>query len=502
MAEYVYEPTKWNEMAGPIQGGRDTYQSKSWNPTSKKWGPWTKDGPAKVWFSEANATNWTESMICKTKDLFYEAKLNECFQKGDEVAIKIHYGEWNRTAILRPEYIAAIVEEVKSCGGNPYVVNDTTLSYHTYNSMAISQYQLEGAIRHGYTDATFGCPVLIADGYSGEDDYRVEIPEGLILKETFIGRAVAEADAMIIIGHARGHSITMYGGVLKQLGIGCQSKRGKYITHLAHWGDPHDAIGWPKFTDKCPGKACKFHQMCDDSCPRNAHHVFEHGKVWYPERCRLCYSCQVTCIFSGMTGITFEENYFPNAMIAHADAALGALKCFDRGKVGFINCAIDVVPECDCFPWAGLAICPDVGILASRDMVALESATLDLIDNAPIIPGSVAQEKGLKPGEDKFKVVNGFSPRIQMAAAEKIGAGTRKYELINYEPVLNPENAMKWQIRKGGVANHRPTTVRLREVFRKHDLTTEVMPFKRGPYNKEWVWENWKEYDPMKGAKA
>lgn len=61
---------------------------------------------------------------------------------------------------------------------------------------------------------------------------------------------------------------------------------------------------------------------------------------------------------------------------------------------------------------------------------------------------------------------------------------------------------MKWQIRKGGVANHRPTTVRLREVFRKHDLTTEVMPFKRGPYNKEWVWENWKEYDPMKGAKA
>ena len=334
MAEYKYEPTKWNEMAGPIQGGRDTYQIKSWNPTNKKWGPWTTDGPAKVWFSEANATNWTESMICKTKDLFYEAKLNECFEKGDEVAIKIHYGEYNRTAILRPEYIAAIVEEVKACGGHPYVVNDTTLSYHTYNSMAISQYQMEGAIRHGYTDATFGCPVLIADGYSGEDDYRVDLPEGLILKETYIGRAIAEADAMIVLAHARGHSITMYGGVLKQLGIGCQSKRGKYITHLAHWGDPHDAIGWPKFTDKCPGKACKFHQMCDDSCPRNAHHVGEHGKVWYPERCRLCYSCQVTCIFSGMTGITFEENYFPNAMIAHADAALGALKCFDEGQGG------------------------------------------------------------------------------------------------------------------------------------------------------------------------
>ena len=82
MAEYVYEPTKWNEMAKPVDGGKNTYQSKSWNPTSKKWGPWTKDGPAPVWFSEANATNWTESMICKTKDLFYEAKLNECIAKG------------------------------------------------------------------------------------------------------------------------------------------------------------------------------------------------------------------------------------------------------------------------------------------------------------------------------------------------------------------------------------------------------------------------------------
>ncbi len=494
MSEMKTEPTKWHELTTPVVGDREHYQKKSWNPVKHTWGPYTQKGPAPVWFADASATNWTESMIAKTKDLFYEAKLNECFEKGDEVAIKIHYGEWNRTAVLRPEYIAAVVEEVRACGGNPYVVNDTTLSYHIFNSMAYSNYQMEGAIRHGYTSATFKCPVIVADGFSGEDDYRVELPEGLILKETYIGRAIAEADAMIVIAHARGHAITMYGGVLKQLGIGCQSKRGKYITHLAHWGDPHDAIGWPKFTDQCPGKACKFHEMCDNSCPRQAHRVLEHGKEWYPERCRLCYSCQVTCIFSGMTGITFEENYFPNAMIAHADAALGALKCFERGKVGFINCAIDVVPECDCFPWANKAICPDVGILASKDLVALEEATLDLIDQAPVSPGSVAEEKGCKVGDDKFRIVNGFSPRITMAAAEKIGLGTRQYELINYEPVLTPENAAKWQIRPG-----QATTVRLRETFHRNDLATEVMPFRRAAYNKEWVWNEWKKFDPFKG---
>jgi hypothetical protein len=191
--------------------------------------------------------------------------------------------------------------------------------------------------------------------------------------------------------------------------------------------------------------------------------------------------------------------YFPNAMIAHADAALGALKCFDKGKVGFINHAIDVVPECDCFPWAGLAVCPDVGLFAGKDLIAVEEATLDAIDKAPVSPGSVLDEKGGKPGDDKFRIVNGFSPRITQAAGEKIGLGTREYTLNNWEPVLSPENAQKWQIRKGGIANHRPTTVRLRDVFQKHDLATEVMPFKRVDYDKEWVWNEWKKYDPFKG---
>jgi hypothetical protein len=204
-------------------------------------------------------------------------------------------------------------------------------------------------------------------------------------------------------------------------------------------------------------------------------------------------------MFSGMGGIGFEENYFPNAMIAHADAALGALKCFERGKVGFINHAIDVCPECDCFPWAGLAVCPDVGIFASKDLIAMECATLDAIDNAPISPGSVADEKGLKPGEDKFRIINGFSPRITMAAGEKIGLGTQKYKLINYEPLLTPENAAKWQIRPAGDGVHKAVTVRLRDTFHRHDLATEVMPFRREEYNKEWVWNEWKKYDPFKG---
>ncbi|MDP6360428.1 MAG: hypothetical protein QF473_35275 [Planctomycetota bacterium] len=72
---------------------------------------------AKVWFSDANATIWTESLVCKAKDLFYEAGLNECIEEGDSVAVKVHVGEWNGTRHLRPALVGAIVEEVKACGG-------------------------------------------------------------------------------------------------------------------------------------------------------------------------------------------------------------------------------------------------------------------------------------------------------------------------------------------------------------------------------------------------
>jgi hypothetical protein len=112
------------------------------------------------------------------------------------------------------------------------------------------------------------------------------------------------------------------------------------------------------------------------------------------------------------------------------------------------------------------------------------------------MPGSVAAEKGLKAGEDKFRAVNGFSPRIITRSGEKIGLGTREYKLVNYEPVLTPENIAKWQIRPD-----KPTTVRLRDTYDRHDLTTEVMPFERTAYSKERVQNEWKKYDPYKGEK-
>jgi hypothetical protein len=111
-----------------------------------------------------------------------------------------------------------------------------------------------------------------------------------------------------------------------------------------------------------------------------------------------------------------------------------------------------------------------------------------MIDKAPIGPNSRAEELGLKPGEDKFKAVNAFTPRIQLKGAEKIGLGTMNYELIEYEPELNPENIAKWQIRKT------PMTVSpMRQVFENHHCAREF-EFGRQELN-TWL-DDWKNFDP------
>jgi uncharacterized Fe-S center protein len=445
---------------------------------------------SKVWHAAANATNWTESTICKAKDLFYMAGLDKCIAKDDSVAVKVHCGEWNRTACLRPEFVAAIVEEVKACGGRPFVTDTTTLTYHLYNNRCTGQMLMEGANRHGLNWASLQAPFVVADGFFGEDDLRIELPEGNILKETYIGRGIYEADACINLAHAKGHPITAYGGCIKNFGIGAQSKRGKYQTHLAFWGDPEDAIGYPKVNKEgCRGTECPYSKMCEDSCPEEAIKVKPEGVELDYSKCALCYSCQVTCMFTGMEGIGFRDDYFPLAQIAMSDAALGCVKTFKPGKIGYMAYAVDMSPECDCFPWAGLPVATDVGVLASMDPVAIDTAICDLMDKAPIYPGGRSEELGLKPGEDKLKAVNAFTPRIQLKAAEKIGMGTMNYELITYEPELNPENIAKWQIRKV------PMTVNpMRQAFKNHHLGREF-PFGRKGDVKTWIGK-WKGFDP------
>ena len=101
-----------------------------------------------------------------------------------------------------------------------------------------------------------------------------------------------------------------------------------------------------------------------------------------------------------------------------------------RGKAIHINYIMDVQPMCDCAPYSDNPIVPDIGIAVSTDIIALEKATLDLIDNAPPAPYSIAERLNLKPGDNKFFKIHKKDPYIQVRAGEKAGLGTQRYELV------------------------------------------------------------------------
>jgi len=100
------------------------------------------------------------------------------------------------------------------------------------------------------------------------------------------------------------------------------------------------------------------------------------------------------------------------------------------GKAIHMSYIMDVTEHCDCPPWSTTPIVPDIGLAVSQDIVALERATLDLINEAPAIPYSIAEKYEFKPGENKFLKIHGRDPYIQVRAAEKLGLGSSDYRLI------------------------------------------------------------------------
>ena len=156
---------------------------------------------AKVYFMNDRSQSLETSLVAKTTTLFDKAEFGKMINPGDVVAIKLHMGEYNNTAYIRPVYISALVEKVKSLGGNPMVVDTTTLPYSPFASRATALDHLNTIARNGFTQGVLGCPVVIADGYIGTDDMNIDLPEGFILKEQYIASAIGLADCMIMVSH-------------------------------------------------------------------------------------------------------------------------------------------------------------------------------------------------------------------------------------------------------------------------------------------------------------
>ncbi len=144
-----------------------------------------------------------------------------------------------------------------------------------------------------------------------------------------------------------------------------------------------------------------------------------------------------------MCGVGFlPDDYFDATAAAITDSAFAAVKAVGDKKVGYINMALDISPWCDCINYSDRPIVPNLGLFASWDPVAIDSACLQKSKEAAGMPDSVAMAKGvMDPGMPKFTACGSFlgvSEEIQPNVGQKIGLGTRKFELVEVQPADDP----------------------------------------------------------------
>ncbi|MFC1984603.1 DUF362 domain-containing protein [Chloroflexota bacterium] len=415
----------------------------------------------KVYYMDARSNSLQTSMVAKMVTVFEAAGFDSLIKPGDVVAIKLHCGEWDNTAYLRPVYARTLVDRVKALGGRPFVCDTTTLPYGLYASRYTGLDLMATAERNGYTSATLGCPFICADGFMGTDDYRVDLPEGYILREAYIAKALAAADVLIALTHFKGHESTVIGGAIKNLGVGAQSKRGKFNVHLG--GHPKYGLFSNFHPENFKGrKDDKNWRELEECCPLDLIHVTEDSIKWEKGKCINCIACLPPMLSRGIFELSEENCQATNAAIA--DACLATIKAVGKGKVTFINLAIDISPWCDCMSYADVSILPNLGVFASYDPVAIDKACVDKSKESVGTHGSTAEEMDvLDSGKRKFETCSsllaGLSEEAQLNTGEIIGLGTRQYELVAVAEKKMEDFAFP--------PDPRPVGIRLRHLFAK-----------------------------------
>jgi len=162
--------------------------------------------------------------------------------------------------------------------------------------------------------------------------------------------------------------------------------------------------------------------------------------LFHREKCKGCLACVGVVT---MCGVAFlPDDFFDATAAAIVDSAAAAIKAVGAEKIGYINMALDISPWCDCVNFSDRPIIPNLGLFASKDPVALDSACIQKSKEAAGMPDSLAMAKGvMDPGIPKFTACGSFlgvSEEIQPNVGQKIGLGTRKFELVEVEPSEDP----------------------------------------------------------------
>lgn len=356
-----------------------------------------------------------------TRKAGYEARLRrllkacgvpDIVQGGDLTAVKIHFGEAGVTGFVSPMWIRPMVLFLRKLGARPFLTDTATL-YVGNRGEAVS-HCLQAAA-HGFDPLLLQAPVIIADGLKSQNQCVVPFA-GRHIQQAYLAGDILAADSMLTVTHFKGHELAGIGGCLKNMAMGCATRQGKM--------QQHGCLGPIVHTKKCKGCG-----TCVQVCAAKALDL-DHDRrvVFEANRCVGCGACFHVCKQQCLeVDWRTDVAVFVERMMEYAAAVLQSRqRSRSCAHVSFVT---QVTPQCDCVGYSDKPICPDIGVLASQDPVALDQACLDMVNRAEALHPSHLPA-GIKPGEDKFLAMHPHVPRsFGLEYAEKLGLGTRAYAI-------------------------------------------------------------------------
>jgi uncharacterized Fe-S center protein len=355
-------------------------------------------------FSYAGSRN----ALTGIKRLFERSSFESMIPEGKPVAIKLHMGELGNIRYIRPIFARTVVDIIKKRGGKPFLF-DTVANYP--GSRETKKRYLDTAAKNGFVESSMNAPIVITDDKDELQTIYVKNPiDGCKLKEVKVPADILKSSCLIVLSHVKGHELTGFGGALKNLGMGCVATATKRAQH---------AVNEPVFGEE---KECTECGKCVNACPAHALEMVD-GRP-QKKKSAECTYCG-TCFFICPSGCWIWPPGSKEKLQVYLGHAASAVMSHYKGKVAFVNFIQDVVSYCDCAAPSGNPIVQDVGIAFSFDPVAIDKASLDLIDKSPVISGST---KARPP--DILGKMHHTSSLVQIETAEKLNMGTTKYKLI------------------------------------------------------------------------
>ena len=365
---------------------------------------------SKVFLTRLKIGKARVNTITRIQKLFDLAGFGDIVLENELVPIKVHFGERGNDTYVRPVYVRQVVDKVKARGGKPFLTDTNTLyTGSRHNSVD----HLLTAIEHGFDFSVVNAPLIIADGLMS-DNFREVTIDKKHFKKVKIASDILTPPSMIVMSHVKGHGMAGFGAAIKNLAMGCAPADGKM--------DQHRGLRPIVREEECVGCG-----RCATVCPSNAVVMEEDVPIISNEACIGCGECMTVCP-AGSIGFDWKKDIIP-FMEMMTEYALGAIQG-KNGRVGFMNFLIHITPDCDCVPWSDGPIVPDIGILASKDPVAADQASFDLVKEQIGLKQQHRLKFNYEPGEDKFAGVwPDTKGLVQNEYGEKIGLGSRQYTL-------------------------------------------------------------------------